>query len=379
MDSVTDASSQAEIADSLLGPDTGETTEISQDDSSEQGTYEPGEEQQEEVDSNWLPDEQSKIFPDAVYQKYADSRYKDIGRQLRDPNTPEPTRQALRQILHDKINSDAYIQQLRQQSGQPSEEEFEEETAPSPVQQPPMTREQYFGALQEQIAQRTDPQVATQFFTEFMKSLGVAPEEIQKLAPQQAMPFTKTMSVYALNLMNTFMKELVWDNLKSGVEDNFPGFGTLYERQAAQTQWDTVRNSNEAFSKLPAYGTKEFATKAREAVRSQFGSDEDFENMQFTRTVNGRQVPLTPAQNVQYKYRIMARLMAGGEVNPRMVQQSIQTGVKQARQGQVRRSTQDLSAGRRQSRGAVLPEQGADDPSFWQDGLAIYRQRKGRL
>jgi hypothetical protein len=344
--------------------------------------HEPGEDAVEEAeseDTDWLPEEQSKVFPDAVYQRYADSRYKALGEQLRDPNTSEATREALRQILHDKINSDTYIQQQRQELAvQPLEEELDETVEPANTSTN-MTREQYFEALQEQIKARTDPQVATQFFSQFMKALGVGDAEITKLAPQQAMPFTQTMSVYALNLMNTFMKELVWDNLKSGVEDHFPGFGSLYERSSNQTQWDQIRNSSEAFAKLPAYGTKEFAAKAREAVSAQFGNAEDFENMQFTKVVNGKQVPLPPAQNTAYKYKIVARLMAGGDVNPKVVQQAVQSGVKQARQGQVRRSTQDLSAGQRQSRGAVLPATDASDPEFWKDGLSEYRNRHGRL
>jgi hypothetical protein len=50
-----------------------------------------------EDDPNWLPDEQSKVFPDDVIAKYG-KRYGYTAEQIQE-------NPSLRQLLHDKINS----------------------------------------------------------------------------------------------------------------------------------------------------------------------------------------------------------------------------------------------------------------------------------
>ena len=58
-----------------------------------------------EDDPSWLPDEQQKVFPDAVIAKYAKS-YGYTEAQIRD-------NPGLRQLLHDKINSDIFLAKVR--------------------------------------------------------------------------------------------------------------------------------------------------------------------------------------------------------------------------------------------------------------------------
>ena len=55
----------------------------------------------EEDDPNWLPDEQQKVFPDDVIAKYG-KRYGYTQEQIQ-------ANPSLRQLLHDKINSDIFI------------------------------------------------------------------------------------------------------------------------------------------------------------------------------------------------------------------------------------------------------------------------------
>ena len=68
----------------------------------------------EEDDPNWLPDDQQKVFPDDVIAKYA-KRYG----YTRGADSGEPR---LRQLLHDKINSDIFLAKVR--DGQEPERAF---------------------------------------------------------------------------------------------------------------------------------------------------------------------------------------------------------------------------------------------------------------
>src|SRR5262249_25108095 len=63
---------------------------------------EQGEVEQEENADDWLPQEQDKVFPDETYAKYA-QRY-----QLSPEQASAPL---IRQLLHDKINSDIFLRQ----------------------------------------------------------------------------------------------------------------------------------------------------------------------------------------------------------------------------------------------------------------------------
>ena len=59
----------------------------------------------ETEDPNWLPDEQQKVFPDDVIAKYG-KRYGYTLEQIQ-------ANPSLRQLLHDKINSDIFIASQR--------------------------------------------------------------------------------------------------------------------------------------------------------------------------------------------------------------------------------------------------------------------------
>lgn len=335
MADVTEAPTQDAIAESLLGPTTEERSVEEQPVAEQQVETEVAEQpveqdaaEPQETDENWLPTDQDKVFPDDVYARYA-QRYNLNEEQAADP--------LLRQLLHDKINSDIYLQQLRQQEQEFPEEETE--AAPEPTQQAPqLNREQYFNNLQTMVQQRTDPEVAKAFHADFLKAFGVPDADIAKVPPQQAMQFTQVASKYMLNLVNTFLDDMLGPRLTQQISQAFPGFGEMYERSAYAMAWDRARGSDPAFANLPAYGTKEFSSKLREAAARIPG----FEEMQFTGK-DGK--PLSMMENSTRKYAMLAKMMSGQNVDPALLQRAAAAGAKNARRAEVRRSAGNLGSG----------------------------------
>lgn len=360
---ITEQASQEEIADSLISdpePQPQEQTDT-EDAEQEQIPEQEGEEQTEEAADDWLPTEQEKVFPDEVLAKYAIRYNVDLAKA--DPQ--------VRQLIIDKINSDIYLKSLQtQQQEEPEEEEFEPEpeTVPEPTQpQPPISREQYFQNLGQVIQQRTDPQVAKQFYDEFLQAWQL-PEA------QQPMAFTQVMSKYALNLINTFADDLISAKLGQHLEQSYPQFGEMYQVSAAARTWDSVRNENQD-AELPAYGTREYSTAARQIGAEIAGSAERFEAMVFTGR-NGQ--PLSARENLAEKQRMIAERMIQGTQNPQIpppavMAQAVKTGEKIAQRRAAQQSAGNLGAGK--SRAQIAPTN--DDP--FGEGIEIYNQQHGRL
>ena len=85
-------------------PETSADTETQQEGSETEAA--PADAQQTEKDDpNWLPDDQQKVFPDDVIAKYA-KRYGYTEEQIWE-------NPGLRQLLHDKINSDIFLAKMR--------------------------------------------------------------------------------------------------------------------------------------------------------------------------------------------------------------------------------------------------------------------------
>lgn len=367
---ITEQATQDELADSLVAdiPEEPQPQEQTDTEGAElQAETQDGEqaEEQTEDEADYLPTEQEKVFPDEVLARYAQRYGVDLSKA--DPQ--------LRQLVIDKINSDIYLRTLSEQREQeaqaePKQEERETEPTRQP-EQPQITREQYFKGLQEAVTQRTDPQVANDFYREFMTAFGVPDAEIQALAPQQAMNFTRTMSTYALNLINTFADDLISARLGHHIESNYPQFGEMYQISAAARTWDAVRS--ETSPELPAYGTPEYSTAARKIGAEIAGSAERFERMVFTGK-DGK--PLNERDNLAEKQRMIAERMVRGEKAqppPAIVAQAVQTGQKMAQRAQAQRAAGNLSAGKSRQQ----PTGGDDD--FWADGLAVYQNQHGRL
>ena len=365
------APEQDAIAESLLGEpeeqatqDTG-AEEVAQPE--EQQVEEQPTEQAEEVADDWLPTEQEKVFPDDVLRQYAERRYPQVLQMLDN----DPTNGELRQLLHDKLNTDIFLRTQQQQPVEEYEEEAEPE--PTPQAQPQITREQYFSNLDRMVAERTDPEVAKAFHADFLKAFGVPDAEIAKMPADQAMRFTSTASKYMLNLVSTFLPDMLSAQLGPQLSQAFPGFGEMYERSAYAMAWDRVRNSDAAYQNLPAYGTKEFSKTLREASSRIPGFDE----MQFT---DGRGNALPPLDNAMRKYAMLAQMASGQSVDPRLLQQAAASGAKAARRADVRRSAANLGSG--QSKGASQRTSSrfqTNEDIFGDDTMEIYQREHGRI
>lgn len=328
MTDVTMAPTQDAIADSLLGPQEQQTVEqpVAEQEVAQEAQPTVEQPQEQTENAEWLPTEQDKVFPDEVLSRYA-QRYGVDEQWLSNPLN--------RQLLTDKINSDIWIQQQREAAQQP--QEVEEPQEPTPQAQP-LDRAQYFAQLDRMIQDRTDPEVAKSFHTDFLKSFGVPDAEIAKIPPQQAMQFTQTASKYMLNLVNTFMPDILGALLPQQVSQAFPGFSDMYERSSYAMAWDNVRNSDPAFANLPAYGTKDFSAKLRAASERIPGFDE----MQFT---DGRGQPLSMQENAMRKYAMLAQIAAGQNVDPNLVAQAAQAKAKADRRAENRRTNGNLGSG----------------------------------
>jgi hypothetical protein len=378
---IEDVIEQDAIADSLVSDLPGDAAaEAEPEEAVETGDEAPLEEEGEleaagdQADEDWLPGEQEKVFPDEVLERYA-SRYPALLKVWQDGNQPQELRDQARQILHDKLNGDIRIQQLTE--AQPLEEEEEDQPLQATQEQKLPTREEYFNTLRQTVRSRTDPQVAKDFYTQFNKVWGLSDQQIAQAIrknPNAPQEFTELMTTYGLNMVNTFADQLIWDRLTPMLEQVFPGFGDMYSRSANAMAWDRVRNSADGFNKLPAFGTREFSTQARKAATQHFGSDEDFENAQFSKVVNGQRTPLSQLENAQKKYAILAKIMAGQTVDPRLIQQAVKTGAKQNRRQQVSRQA---GLGRGGTRAEGAPRGQGDD--LFSDGLKLWQQEHGRL
>lgn len=367
---ITEQADQEAIADSLISEpeeiqEPQEQTGTEETELSEEPTEQLETEQIEEEANDWLPSEQEKVFPDEVLAKYA-QRYDKDEKWLSDPRN--------RQLIVDKINSDIYLQQIREQQEQEQEVEYEEpEAKPEPTQQQPqITFEQHLQQIQSVIKQRTSPEMENYMFNGFMKAFGVSDAEIAALAPTQAKAFTEVLSVGAFNLLQTVIPDLIGGNISNFVEQAYPEFGNMYTRAAAANTWDQVRSSFEG-ADLPAYGTRDYAQHARSIGAEIAGSAERFEAMVFT---DNRGNPLPAKDNLAEKQRMIAERMLKNDEKPTpaIVAKAVQTGQKIAQRSQIQRTAGNLSSGK--SKGQIA-QTGEDD--FWSDGLAEYQKQHGSL
>ena len=371
MADIAEAPNQEAIADSLVGVEEqeqpveqqpGEEQQEVQELQEQPVEQEQEQEQQVEEEQEWLPSDQDRTFPDEVLARYC-QRYGIDQVALTNPQ--------LRQLVVDKINSDIFIQQQREQ-----QEQYEPEPEPEPTQsEPQVTREQYFQNLDRVVAERTDPQVAKQFHADFLKAFGVPDSEIAKASPQQAMAFTHTASKYMLNLMNTFMGDMLGAQLQQQISQAFPGFGDMYERSSMAMAWDRVRNSDPKFGNLPAYGTKQFSQTLRQAASQIPGFDE----MQFT-DQNGNALP--PQANAMRKYEMLAKIASGQSVNPQLLQQAAAAGARNAKRADIRRANGNLGSGQSKSAGGATRTSSkfqTNDDLFDEATMEIYKREHGRI
>lgn len=381
MSDVADAVSQDEVADSLLSAPvvtegaaehTGAEPEVEAE--VEQQATGQEEVEQEQTD-DWLPTEQEKVFPNDVLEQYAAKRYPKILAMVK----ADPDNADLRQLLHDKLNSDIHLRD--QQSRQEQVQEEEEET-PAARQEPtpPLSMEQHLehvGKIAESI---TDPKVAMMFASEFMKAFGVT----EAPTPELAKGLTTTLTKYTLNLLNSILPQMLTapmegnrNFIQSLIEQSYEGFGETHEQQMYERAWQKVVNSDPKYKSLPGFrdaGSDELRIKAAEQFA---GSVDEFEAMQF-RGKDGK--ALSTQKNAEKKYGILARMMQGEKVTPAEAAKFMEAGKKAERRNSTTRSAGNVSSGK--SNQQITSQSGTfqtNNDLFDGEALDMYRRQHGRL
>lgn len=369
MSDVTEAVAQDQIAESLLGPEpTQETAEQPQTgpeavETEQIESQETEPQQQEETPEDWLPSEQDKVFPDDVYAKYA-QRYQFTEEQATDP--------LIRQLLHDKINSDIYLRQLQEQEQQQEFQVEEPQQEPTqPQAQQPVTFEQHMQMLQAFADRNTDPRIAQQFAGEFMKAFGVN----EAVKPEMAQALTRTFSTFGLNLIQTALPQMLAPMLDSVL----PGLSGMYYSGNRAKSWDSVRNSSPDYANLPAYGSREFMELCAR-VDSEFPALTEM-GLQMERA-NGGELHGPAAQKF---YTTLAKVAAGldkPKVDTEQLLNAARAGAATARRGQVRKDAGNLGAG--QSKGlnnnrAVKSQFQTNQDIFDDDTMQIWQKEHGRI
>jgi HD-GYP domain-containing protein (c-di-GMP phosphodiesterase class II) len=369
MSDVTEAPTQDAIAESLLPESEQQTveqpeTEQQVEEQVQEQPQEQQEEQTQEIAEDWLPTEQDKVFPDEVYARYG-QRYNFTPEQAQDP--------LVRQLLHDKINADIFIQQ--QQLAQEQQEALEPEPQAEPTrEQAQLTPEQHFAQLDRYAQERTSPEAAKWFHGQFLRAFGVPDAEIAKVSPEQAVRFGQVATAGIANIANTIIDDLLQARIAPLISQVFPGFSEMYNRSAHALAWDRVRNSSPQYATLPAYGTKEFSAKLREA------SQRVPEVAEMIDEADGK--PMNATQVARW-YGLLARIASGQNVNPQLLQQAAAAGARNARRAEVRRSAGNLGSG--QSKAASGQQQRSstkfqtNDDLFDDATMEIYQREHGRL
>jgi hypothetical protein len=269
--------------------------------------------QTEEEDADYLPSEQSKVFPVEELARYG-KRYGYTKEEIdADPR--------LQRFLKDKINSDILIQQQKELEAQVEEEPtLEEEPVEEPQLDPKELRTQWFKAVDQFVDDTTDPDIANEFAAQLS---AVADPKTGKLDP---MKVTRTFSRFGINLINTAAPAILRNHLQNVLREMYPEIDAIMEYQADQMnrpmyqeQWSRVKSSNKEFAELPEYGKPEFRPWA-EATAAKIPN---FDRMRF---VDEKGKPLSKEQTAYAKYNLLAQVGMGQRVTPAIVKQAAETG-----------------------------------------------------
>lgn len=303
-----------------------------------------------EQDADWLPDEQLKVFPDEQYERYAEKRYPDLVALLKDGETPEPTRKAVRQILHDKINSDIEIRR-RAQAEEVPEEEVEEEAVEQDQPAQTFNPEQQEKAVTDFIEAVTDHEVADKWMTDFRKAF-------ENKDPRQAnIAATKVLTRGIVNLFPSLIDAYLFAPsgrqgvLDRYIESRYEGLGDTVKQTQFSSSWNDLVGSDAKFQALPAYDPKPNSAWTQ-AIAKVADLVPGFENF----SIPGA----TPLQNFQAKAKIAANLLSSGASanSVAVATRAVETGKRIAKEASRTKELGKLGAG--QSKGAFT--QKTDDP-----------------
>lgn len=331
-----------------------ESTELAQESSAEATTEETqqGETQADGTgaDADWLPDEQLKVFPDEQYERYAEKRYPDLVALLKDEQTPEPTRKAVRQILHDKINSDIEIRRAKEAGEEVEEEQTEEveEVADQPQARDPQQWEKAINTFVDGV---TDPDTAVKFMGA-LETAGAI-----KDPRQRAIETTKALTRGVVNVFPDLINAYLFGAqgkpgvLDQYIESRYEGLGETVRETQYSRAWNNLIGSDPAFKALPAYDPRP-DSKWTEAIAKVADLVPGFENFSLAGA--------SPLKNFQAKARIAAKLLSNG-VNANslaVAQKAVETGKQQQKESERNKNLGKLGAG--QSKGQIAKPTGDD-------------------
>lgn len=317
---------------------------------------------------DWLQDLTQRQI--AQYQQ----RYPTAWAAVSDPNQPED----LRQMLKDRINQDREVERLKglteaEAEVEPTDEEAAEaakSTAPPEVQQEQARAEHYKQV--EQALTLVDSKSIGQLGTDVLQALSgydlskandaSLPEETRKeikailaAAPRVGQVLAKG----ALDLVLTIVPQLVQKGLPDYIEQVYPGSQYAYEVQRNANLWQQIKKSDDngtkPYAALPDRLSDEWVGGATSALEGLGFTPEQFDVMLLNDPKTGR--PYAAEKQVQMKYTVLARAMAGKKVNPAVLAEAYDNGKKAAgKAGQQRAAGKALGAGKSANAGG-----GGDD------------------
>lgn len=327
----------------------GETQEaVADEQTEEQGL------QAEEVDDNWLPTEQEKEFPLEVLVKFG-KRYGYTPEDIQaDPR--------LQNSLKDKLNTDIYVEQLRQDlEGHQLEEteasnELEQtsEVAATTTTDPQTEYNQRVDAMVSRIDQKATEELGKGLLAAFGVNVDVAkldqmladpkltPEhraEVQgaKALAQNASKVGTTLARGAIDLVMTTLPELlpqILETVAPGMLTNYNQFRINQEQAAVYSSaWSELRSQ---VPNLPEYRTPEYKALVLKAEKQLGLNDGELGSMVF-KGADGK-TPLPIDQQARAVYRIVARVANGQPVAPATVARAVSAGRQQERVVQTRRA-----------------------------------------
>jgi hypothetical protein len=320
-----------------------------------------GESEEQETADDWLPTEQEKEFPIETLAKYA-KRYGYTIEQLQNDR-------GLQLLMKDKINSDIALRE-RQEGGEETDLETEEETVAQPQQLSPEEQKQKYQAFVGNIVKNhIDPNLVHALGKNLLASFGTdfsildkadadpqLKAEIKALA-DSAPKVGETLVTGAADLVATMMVPvLTTPNPITGsipildmVERFMPGITGMWERTMYGDQWASVVNARgedgqPMYKNLPAYGSPEFRTALEKAARS----IPNFDGMIF-RDAKGNPLPLP--QQAQQKYMLLAQVVSGQKPNPAAAKKAFEAGKRVQKKAEQRRAAgKALGAGKGSNR-----------------------------
>lgn len=332
-----------------------ESAETTEDQPELEATEQPTE---EESADDWLPTEQEKEFPLEVLQKYA-PRYGYTAQEIAADSR-------LQVVLKDKLNTDIYVEQMRQDAeNQRLEEttpETTEESATETAAAVSDPRADYYKRV-DALAQKFDPQATEELGRNLLAAFGVntdvkkleamladpklnpeARQEVQSAVAlvRNAGQVGNTLAKGAIDLILTSLPEVlpqVMEAIAPGMLGAYQGWAKV---NTASRAWQEVAQSRNGqgqpvYSNLPSYGTKEFGQLTVRAEQ-QLG------------LAKGALGQMAARGFIREAYTMVAQVATGQRVSPQAVSRAVSVGRQQERTQQQRRATGRALGAGQQSR-----------------------------